>query len=53
MDGSTRRDRLARSRLYLVVEARPHGQNPRPLLDAQRLTMPELDLTKDEAWPNL
>jgi len=34
MDGSTRRDRLARSRLYLVVEARPHGQNPRPLLDA-------------------
>jgi thiamine-phosphate pyrophosphorylase len=34
MDGSTRRNRLARSRLYLVVEARPHGENPRPLLDA-------------------
>jgi thiamine-phosphate pyrophosphorylase len=34
MDGSTRRDRLARSRLYLVVEARPHGEDPRPLLDA-------------------
>jgi thiamine-phosphate pyrophosphorylase len=34
MDGSTRRDRLARSRLYLAVEARPHGEDPRPLLDA-------------------
>lgn len=29
-----RRDRLARSRLYLVLEARPHGEDPRPLLDA-------------------
>jgi thiamine-phosphate pyrophosphorylase len=29
-----RRNRLARSRLYLVVEARPHGEDPRPLLDA-------------------
>ncbi|HEY2207690.1 MAG TPA: thiamine phosphate synthase [Gaiellaceae bacterium] len=29
-----RSDRLARSRLYLVLEARPHGQDPRPLLDA-------------------
>jgi thiamine-phosphate pyrophosphorylase len=28
-----RSDRLARSRLYLVLEARPQGQNPRPLLD--------------------
>jgi thiamine-phosphate pyrophosphorylase len=26
--------RLARSRLYLVLEARPHGADPRPLLDA-------------------
>jgi thiamine-phosphate pyrophosphorylase len=34
MDGSARRDRLASSRLYLVLEARPHGEEPRPLLDA-------------------
>ena len=34
MDGSTRRSRLARSRLYLVLEARPHGEDPRRLLDA-------------------
>jgi thiamine-phosphate pyrophosphorylase len=34
VDGSARRARLARSRLYLVLEARPHGVDPRPLLDA-------------------
>jgi thiamine-phosphate pyrophosphorylase len=28
------RDRLARSRLYLVLEARPHGREPDDLLDA-------------------
>jgi thiamine-phosphate pyrophosphorylase len=28
------RDRLARSHLYLVLEARPRGEDPRPLLDA-------------------
>jgi thiamine-phosphate pyrophosphorylase len=28
------RDRLFRSRLYLVLEARPHDEDPRPLLDA-------------------
>lgn len=28
------RDRLARSHLYLVLEARPHGEDPDPLLDA-------------------
>jgi thiamine-phosphate pyrophosphorylase len=27
-------NRLARSRLYLVLEARPRGDDPRPLLDA-------------------
>jgi thiamine-phosphate pyrophosphorylase len=27
-------DRLLRSRLYLVLEAQPHGEDPRPLLDA-------------------
>jgi len=34
MDSHARRERLARSRLYLVLEARPRGQDPRPLLAA-------------------
>jgi thiamine-phosphate pyrophosphorylase len=34
VDGSVRRERLLRSRLYLVLEGRPHGDDPRPLLDA-------------------
>jgi thiamine-phosphate pyrophosphorylase len=34
MDGAGRRERLLHARLYLVVEARPHGDHPRPLLDA-------------------
>jgi thiamine-phosphate pyrophosphorylase len=34
MDDAARRARLARSRLYLVLEARPHGEDPRALLDA-------------------
>jgi thiamine-phosphate pyrophosphorylase len=34
VDGMQRRARLARSRLYLVLEARPHGRDPSALLDA-------------------
>jgi thiamine-phosphate pyrophosphorylase len=34
MEGPARRERLARSRLYLVLEARPHGEDPGALLDA-------------------
>lgn len=34
MDGHARRERLARSRVYLVLEARPRGEDARPLLDA-------------------
>jgi thiamine-phosphate pyrophosphorylase len=34
MDGHARRERLARSRLYLVLEARPRGAAPAPLLAA-------------------
>jgi thiamine-phosphate pyrophosphorylase len=34
VDGTDRRARLARSRLYLVLEARPHGRDPSQLLDA-------------------
>jgi thiamine-phosphate pyrophosphorylase len=34
VDGPARRERLADSRLYFVLEAWPHGDDPRPLLDA-------------------
>jgi thiamine-phosphate pyrophosphorylase len=34
MDGPARRERLGRSRLYLVLEARPSGEDPGRLLDA-------------------
>ncbi len=34
MNGTERRARLARSRLYLVLEARPHGADPSALLEA-------------------
>jgi thiamine-phosphate pyrophosphorylase len=34
VDGPARRRRLAVSRLYLVLEARPHGSDPDALLDA-------------------
>jgi thiamine-phosphate pyrophosphorylase len=33
LDDHARRERLDRSRLYLVLEARPQGEAPRPLLD--------------------
>lgn len=34
MDGPDRRERLSRSLLYLVLEARPHGEDPSAILDA-------------------
>jgi len=34
VDGPARHERLAQSRLYLVLEARPQGEDPRPLLAA-------------------
>jgi len=34
VNGTARRARLARSRLYLVLEARPNGRDPSALLDA-------------------
>jgi thiamine-phosphate pyrophosphorylase len=37
VNGTHRRARLARSRLYLVLEARPHGDDPSSLLDAALL----------------
>jgi thiamine-phosphate pyrophosphorylase len=34
VEGQARRERLADSRLYLILEARPRGEDPRPLLAA-------------------
>jgi thiamine-phosphate pyrophosphorylase len=34
VNGTERRAKLARSRVYLVLEARPHGEDPSALLDA-------------------
>jgi thiamine-phosphate pyrophosphorylase len=34
VDGASRRERLERARLYLILEARPHGQSPASLLSA-------------------
>jgi thiamine-phosphate pyrophosphorylase len=34
VDGPDRRERLSRSLLYLVLEARPHGEDPSAILDA-------------------
>jgi thiamine-phosphate pyrophosphorylase len=34
VDGPDRHERLSRSHLYLVLESRPHGQDPHQLLDA-------------------
>jgi thiamine-phosphate pyrophosphorylase len=54
VDGVTRRARLARSRLYLVLEARPHGDDPSALLDAALrggvdvVQLRDKDLTDDE-----
>jgi ATP-dependent Zn protease len=37
----------------LVERRELHGDEVVHLLDAQKLTMPEVDLTKDDAWPKL
>jgi hypothetical protein len=37
----------------LVAKRELYGDEVLHLLDAQRLTLPEVDLTKDEAWPRL
>ncbi len=54
MDGVTRRARLARSRLTLVLEARPNGADPSPLLEealrggVDVVQLREKDLADDE-----
>src|SRR5438876_4544067 len=52
MDGPARRERLARSRLYLVLEARPHGEDPRPLLDAALRGGVDVVQLRDKTLPN-
>jgi hypothetical protein len=37
----------------LVDRRELHGDEVVRLLDAQRLQIPEIDLTKDDAWPRL
>ena len=37
----------------LVAKRELYGDEVVRLLDAQKLTLPEVDLTKDEAWPRL
>ena len=37
----------------LVERRELHGDEVVELLDAQKLTLPEVDLTKDDAWPKL
>jgi thiamine-phosphate pyrophosphorylase len=52
VDGIERRARLARSRLYLVLEARPHGADPGPLLDAALRGGVDVVQLRDKALPD-
>jgi ATP-dependent Zn protease len=47
------RDAVSRIADALVAKRELYGDEVVRLLDAQRLTLPEIDLTKDEAWPRL
>lgn len=52
MDGPTRRLRLARSRLCLVLEARPHGTEPDALLAAALRGGVDVVQLRDKALPD-
>ncbi len=52
MDGTARRARLARSRLYFVLEARPHGGDPSDLLDAALRGGVDLVQLRDKELPD-
>ncbi|HET7571173.1 MAG TPA: thiamine phosphate synthase [Gaiellaceae bacterium] len=52
MDGPRRRERLARSRLYLVIDARPHGRDPSGLLDAALRGGVDLVQLRDKSLPD-
>jgi ATP-dependent Zn protease len=47
------RDAVGRVADALVAKRELYGDEVVRLLDAQKLTLPEVDLTKDEAWPRL
>jgi hypothetical protein len=47
------RDAVDRIADVLVDRRELHGDEVVRLLDAQGLRIPEVDLTKDDAWPNL
>ncbi|NUR75645.1 MAG: AAA family ATPase [Thermoleophilia bacterium] len=47
------RDAVARVADELVEKRELYGDDVVRLLDAQKIALPELDLTKDEAWPRL
>ena len=52
MDGTRRRARLARSRLYLVLEARPHGDDPTALLEAALRGGVDIVQLRDKTLPD-
>jgi len=47
------KDAVGRIADELVTRRELYGDEIVRLLDAQRLELPEVDLTKDEAWPRL
>jgi thiamine-phosphate pyrophosphorylase len=52
VNGIERRARLARSRLTLLLEARPHGNDPGPLLDAALRGGVDIVRLRDEELPD-
>jgi thiamine-phosphate pyrophosphorylase len=52
VDGTHRRARLARSRLYLILEARPHGDDPAALLDAALRGGTDIVQLRDKELPD-
>ena len=47
------RDAVAKIADELVEKRELYGDDVLRLLDAQKVSLPEVDLTKDEAWPRL
>jgi thiamine-phosphate pyrophosphorylase len=53
VNGTERRARLARSKLYLVLEARPHGEDPTPLLEAALRGGVDVVQLRDKELPDI
>ena len=47
------RDAVSKIADALVEKRELYGDDVLRLLDAQKVNLPEVDLTKDEAWPRL